>query len=288
MGLLKHVPFNVARKCLFFINLFLLGIFGGYPLIVIKRNMKRVLRPRYSSSRVLATLGKFVLHNTHRYVERDLAMGYNYERSLPPFVNQLTICGENYLKELNQGNTIIVSAHVGRYFILPGILARLGYQCDVVIDVEQNLFKGLSRQERLFSSFLNRKLNFITASCKQEIRKRLIAGSNIMLLADFQIKSSRRNATGELFGHPVQIPLGPVWFARICTSRIIPIFLIRAKGLKSILFVEPPIESETIKKGFSDIIETSQYVFSFVAPYIERYPQQWTHWHNLHKILIDP
>ena len=185
---------------------------------------------------------------------------------------------ENLDAALAKGNGVIaLGAHLGSFTILGTRLALEGYAFNIIIN--QSKFPKLT--ERLTD--LQRKIGLkpfppkpATTSVKKSLNS-LRRNEILYLIADEQ--QIRGGVPVPFFGQTAYTPPGPAIFSLKTGAPILPMFVLREKGIPQTLLIESPIEIERTFDEQKDIELLITKFTKVIEDFIRRYPSQWA-WLN--------
>jgi len=224
----------------------------------------------------MTRLAKEVFFNfTLTPLETIYMVAVPFERS----VMNIKIKGqENLDAALAKGNGVIaLGAHLGSFTMLGTRLAREGYAFNIIVN--QSKFPKLT--ERLAD--LQRKVGQkpfppkpATTSVKKSLNS-LRRNEILYLIADEQ--QIRGGVPVPFFGQTAYTPPGPAIFSLKTGAPILPMFVLREKGIPKTLLIGSPIE---IKRTFDEKKDTELLITKFtkvIEDFIKQYPSQWA-WLN--------
>lgn len=187
---------------------------------------------------------------------------------------------ENLEAALSKGHGVIVlSAHLGNFFLLGTRLATAGYATSVLINPPRN---------RRFAKFMNDyrlKVRQKTIHARprrealRELNQVLRANELAVVIAD----EYRRNNGIHMpfFGRTVLARRGPATLALRTGAAVVPVYLIHDKnhGLKMI--VESELDLIRTDKDKGAIRENTLRMTQWLEKTVRAYPEQWN-WMNIH------
>lgn len=172
-----------------------------------------------------------------------------------------------------QCGVIGITAHIGAFTILGGVLAEYGYKVNYILRTPRDekmkglLEKGLRMQgvKPIFTKPM--------VDCVEKAISVLRNNEILIILIDREVGNS--GVFVRFFGHYTSAPAGPVIFSLRTGARIIPMFMLRENQRESLLFYPEfkIIYRDNLEKT---IFENTQNLISFLEEIIEKYPEQWS------------
>jgi KDO2-lipid IV(A) lauroyltransferase len=195
------------------------------------------------------------------------------------FIKKIKIIGrENLDAALAKGNGVIaLGAHLGAFTLLGTRLALEGYSFNVIIN--EGNFPKLTKRLRTYQIKLGQKPfppKPVTASVKKSLNC-LRRNEILYLIADEQ--QILGGLPVPFFGQTAYTPPGPAIFSLKTGAPILPMFVLREKGVPQTLFIGSPIE---IERTFDEKKDTELLTARFtkvIEDSIRQTPSQWT-WLN--------
>jgi KDO2-lipid IV(A) lauroyltransferase len=202
------------------------------------------------------------------------------ELSTEAFCAEIPISGREHLDAaLAKGNGVIVlSAHLGNFFLIGARLAGEGYTAHVLVNqpkdqnftqlmddyrwqIRQRTIHARPRREALRQLNLALRRNELTIMIADEYRK----GNGIPV---------------PLFGGTVQARRGPATVALRTGAAIVPVFMVRQSDDSLKLIIEPQLE--LVRSGESQIAirENTLRLTQWLEKTVRKYPDQWN-WMNI-------
>ena len=191
------------------------------------------------------------------------------------FIQGIEITGREYLDAaLAKGKGVIaLGSHLGAFTILGTRLAMEGYPFNIIINVEN--FPKIWRRLEYFQRRLGQKAfppKPIAASLKKSLNC-LRRNEILYLIADEQ------QIIGGLpvpfFGKTAYTPPGPAMFSLKTGAPILPMFVVREKGIPQTLFIGSPIEMEVTSDQKKDTEMLTAKFTKAIEDSIRQYPSQW-------------
>jgi len=191
------------------------------------------------------------------------------------FIQGIEITGREYLDAaLAKGKGVIaLGSHLGAFTILGTRLAMEGYPFNIIINVEN--FPKIWRRLEYYQRRLGQKAfppKPIAASLKKSLNC-LRRNEILYLIADEQ------QIIGGLpvpfFGKTAYTPPGPAMFSLKTGAPILPMFVVREKGIPQTLFIGSPIEMELTSDQKKDTEMLTAKFTKAIEDSIRQYPSQW-------------
>jgi len=195
------------------------------------------------------------------------------------FMLDIKIIGKEYLDAaLAQGNGVIaLGAHLGSFTLLGTRLAAEGYPFNVIIN-EGNFPKFMKSfgtyQRRVGQKFFPPKP---ASSAIKKSLNCLRRNEILYLIADEQQR--RGGLPVSFFGKTAYSPPGPAIFSLKTGAPILPMFVLREKGIPQTLWIGSPIEIERTFDGKKDTELLTAKFTKAIEDAVRYYPSQWT-WLN--------
>jgi KDO2-lipid IV(A) lauroyltransferase len=195
--------------------------------------------------------------------------------------SEIPVIGREHLEAaLAKGNGIlVVSGHLGNFFLLGTRLALEGYPTHVLINQPRNgQFAQLMDDYRL-----KVQQKTIHARPRQDALRQLSQALRRNELA-VVIADEYRNKAGiraPFFGRTVLARRGPATLALRTGAAIVPACLLRDRDNRLRLFIEPELELMREQRNKSDIRENTLRITQWLERTVRAYPDQWN-WMNIH------
>ena len=209
-------------------------------------------------------------------VEMTIAL----ESSQSQLRSEMPIAGREHLDAaLAKGNGVIVlSAHLGNFFLVGTRLAIEGYPVHVLVSPPRDpQFAALMDDVRLQVWQRTIRARPRRAALK-ELHAVLRRNEIAIVIAD-----EYKNGHGipvPLFGGIVSARRGPATLALRTGAAIVPAFLVRQAGDGLKLIIEPELELARTDKGQDDVRESILRITRWLERSVSAYPDQWN-WTNI-------
>jgi KDO2-lipid IV(A) lauroyltransferase len=193
---------------------------------------------------------------------------------------EMPIAGREHLDAaLAKGNGVIVlSAHLGNFFLVGTRLAIEGYPVHVLVSPPRDpQFAALMDDVRLQVWQRTIRARPRRAALK-ELHAVLRRNEIAVVIAD-----EYKNGHGipvPLFGGIVSARRGPATLALRTGAAIVPAFLVRQAGDGLKLIIEPELELARTDKGQDDVRESILRITRWLERSVSAYPDQWN-WTNI-------
>ena len=194
---------------------------------------------------------------------------------------QVPIIGMEYLDTaLEKGSGVVVlSAHLGNFFLLGTRLAVDGYPVFVLVNqTSDGQFAELMDRYRL-----KVKQRTIHARPRRAALKQLneiLRGNEIAIV----IADEYRRGNGvpvPLFGHTVLARRGPATMALRTGAAVVPACIVRQADDSLQLVIEPELELDHSGTTKAQVTENTVRLTRWLESTVRRYPDQWN-WMNIH------
>jgi KDO2-lipid IV(A) lauroyltransferase len=193
---------------------------------------------------------------------------------------EMPIAGREHLDAaLAKGNgAIVLSAHLGNFFLVGTRLAIEGYPVHVLVSPPRDpQFAELMDDVRLQVWQRTIRARPRRAALK-ELHSVLRRNEIAVVIAD-----EYKNGHGipvPLFGGTVSARRGPATLALRTGAAIVPAFLVRQAGDGLKLIIEPELELARTDKGQDDVRESILRITRWLERTVSTYPDQWN-WTNI-------
>jgi len=207
-------------------------------------------------------------------------VGGALESSIEAFCAEIPISGREHLDAaLAKGNgAIVLSAHLGNFFLIGTRLAGESYTTHVLINQPKDLdlakllddYRWQVRQRTIHARPRREALNQLNLV----LRRNELA----VMIADEYRKGN--GIPVPLFGRTVQARRGPATLALRTDAAIVPVFMVRQSDDRLKLIIEP--ELELVRSGESQIAirENTLRLTQWLEKTVRKYPDQWN-WMNI-------
>jgi KDO2-lipid IV(A) lauroyltransferase len=234
-------------------------------------NLRLAFGSRFDD-RALAAIARTSVRNFFR----DFAeIGFALDAAPEAIRSEIPIHGSEHLKEaLAKGEGVIVlSAHLGNFFLLGTRLAAEGYPVGVMV---KPTF-GNGRFADLMDSYrLRLGQKTIRARPRRKVARELIRllrrNEAVILIAD---EYRSKGVPVEFFGRLVFARRGPVTLALRTGAAVVPMCMVRGPNGKLALIIEPEIELVQTGQLAQDISENTLRLTRWVERVVRAYPDQW-------------
>ena len=194
---------------------------------------------------------------------------------------QITLVGrENLDAALAKGNGVLVlSAHLGNFFLLGSRLAVEGYATSVLVNQP--------RDGRFAELVDNYRLKIGQQTIHARPRREALRELNDVLRKNqlaIVIADEFRNGNGvevPFFGGTVISRRGPATSALRTGAAVVPAYLVRQADDNLKLIIEPELELERSGKGRTEVVENTVRMTRWLEHTVCGYPDQWN-WMNIH------
>ncbi len=241
------------------------------------RNLTIALGDRLDPRQIAATVQGSLRNFFRDFVE----IGFALEAPLEEIRAEIVLRGREHLEAtLAKGKGIIIlSGHLGNFFLLGTRLAIEGYPTYVLVNPPQDP----SFRELLDRYRLKIRQRTIHARPRRQASSKMVQvlrGNGIVIA----IADEYRSGSGvhvQFFGRTVLARRGPATLALRTGAAIVPAYLIRDPSDRLILIVEPEMDllrSGDIKR---DVRENTLRITQWVEGVVRSYPDQWN-WMNIH------
>ncbi len=190
-------------------------------------------------------------------------------------IKKIKIMGREYLDtSLAKGNGVIaLGSHLGAFTLLGRRLAAEGYPLNIIFN--EGDFPKMTKRLRDYEAKVVRSV-FAPKPAMASIKKSincLRRNEILYLVADEQ--QILGGLPVPFFGKTAYTVPGPAIFSLKTGAPILPMFIVREKGIPKTLFIEQPVE---IQRTFDEKKDTELLTAAFtkaIEDSIRRYPEQW-------------
>ena len=226
-----------------------------------------------------------VVRNSLRNFARDVVeIGYAISLAPNELQQEIAVIGKEHLeKALAKGKGVIVlSAHLGNFFLVGTRLALEGYPTYVLVNPPRN--KNL--RDFLVRTRSKAGQRTIHTQPRQKAARELLQvlrqnGLAVVIADEYR---SGKGVYVPFFGRTVLARRGPATLALRTNAALVPVYLIREPSGRLRLIVEPeikPLRSGNIR---ADTAECTLRMTQWVERVVRSYPDQWNwmtvHWHD--------
>jgi KDO2-lipid IV(A) lauroyltransferase len=257
---------------------FIAKILGTFAFYTIKKYRNRVFENlsiafgKERDPKEMRTLARDIFFN---FTLTPLETIYVAANPFQPFLTKIKIEGRQYLEgALSRGKGVIaLGSHLGSFTLLGTRLAFENYPFNIIIN-EDN-FPKLTKRLMTCQRRLGQKPfppRPITTSVKKSLNC-LRRNEILYLIADEQQR--RGGLPVPFFGQTAYTPPGPAIFSLKTGAPILPMFVVREKGIPKTLFIGSPIEIERILDQKRDTERLTAKFTRAIEDSIRQYPSQW-------------
>jgi Kdo2-lipid IVA lauroyltransferase/acyltransferase len=194
---------------------------------------------------------------------------------------EIPVVGRKHLDEaLTKGNGIIIlSAHLGNFFLLGTRLALEGYPIHVLINQPRG-----GRLAKLMDDYrLKVQQQTIHARPRRDALRRLgqVLKRNEIAVVIADEYRSRRGIRVSFFGRTAVARRGPATLALRTGAAVIPAYLLRDADNHLKLIIEPELKMARDQRNKMDIRENTISATQWLERTVRTYPDQWN-WMNIH------
>jgi KDO2-lipid IV(A) lauroyltransferase len=269
----------LPRKWVFFLS----GVLANIAFILFRSfRLKSAANVRLALGENIdrAEAEEIVRSSLRNFFRAFIEVGATLESSVEAFCREVPISGREHLDAaLAKGKGVIVlSAHLGNFFLIGTRLAGEGYTTHVLVNppkdqslarfmdeyrwrVGQRTIHARPRREALNQLSLVLKRNELAVVIADEYRR----GNGIPV---------------PLFGRTVQARRGPATLALRAGAAIVPVCMARQSDNSLKLIIEPELELVRLGESRVSIRENTLRLTQWVERTVIRYPDQWN-WMNI-------
>ena len=227
-----------------------------------------------------APVDRLVRRSLRNFCRDVVEMGIALESSDDELRSLMPIAGREHLDGALEkgGGVILLSAHLGNFFLLGTRLAVEGYPIFVLVNQPSD-----SRFAELMDKYrLKVKQRTIHARPRREALKQVgeVLRHNEIALV---IADEYRNRSGvpvPLFGGTVVARRGPASLALRTGAAVVPACVVRQSNDSLKMIIEPELELDRSGKGRAEIIENTARMTAWLERTVRKYPDQWN-WMNI-------
>jgi len=257
---------------------FIARIFGTMAFYLIKKYRDRVLSNlslAYGGEKDPKEMTKLAKEVFFNFTLTPLETIYTSAVPFGRFIRNIKITGREYLDEaLSKGKGVIgLGSHLGCFTILGTRLAMEGYPFNIIIN--EGNFPKLNKRLRKYQRKLGQK-PFPPKPATTSIKKSLncLRRNEILyLIADEQ--QILGGLPVSFFGKTAYTPPGPAIFSLKTGAPILPMFVVREKGIPQTLWIGSPIEIERTSDEKKDTEVLTAKFTKAIEDSIRQYPSQW-------------
>lgn len=257
---------------------FIARIFGIMAFYLIKKYRDRVLSNlsfAYGGEKDLKEITKLAKEVFFNFTLTPLETIYTAAVPFGRFIRNIKITGREYLDVAlaKENGVIALGSHLGSFTLLGTRLALEGYSFNVIIN--EGKFPKLTKS----LAGLQRKVGqkpFPPKPATTSVKKSLncLRRNEILyLIADEQKR--RGGFPVSFFGQTAYTPPGPAIFSLKTGAPILPMFVVREKGIPKTLFIGSPIEMERTSDEKKDTERLIAKFTKVIEDSIRQYPSQW-------------
>jgi KDO2-lipid IV(A) lauroyltransferase len=257
---------------------FIARILGTMAFYLIKKYRDRVfsnLSLAFEGEKDLKEIKKLAKEIFLNFALTPLETIYMVTVPIERFIKKINITGREYLDAaLAKGNGVIaLGSHLGSFTLLGTRLAMEGYSFNVIIN--EGNFPKLNRRLGEYQRKLGQR-PFPPKPATTSVKKSLncLRRNEILyLIADEQHR--RGGLPVPFFGQIAYTPPGPAIFSLKTSAPILPMFVVREKGIPQTLFIGSPIEIERTSDEKKDTELLTAKFTKAIEDSIRQYPSQW-------------
>ncbi len=189
--------------------------------------------------------------------------------------SRIDIEGEEHLREAlaRKKGVLAMSAHFGNFGIIGPRLVAQGYEFSVVIRMPRE-----PRFAALQSEYFARAgIKIIPARPSRDSVPRIIGAlrrNEVVLVVPDEFKTT--GVAVDFLGRQVPAPRGPITIARRTGAAVLPVFMVRDRGNRLTLHVEPEIRFAHTGDREADLRANARLFVREIEKMVRRHPDQWS------------
>ncbi len=194
---------------------------------------------------------------------------------------RVEIEGKHYLENaLKAGNgAILLSAHFGNFILMYLRFVVEGYKTNVIMRRARDEEWEKTISEIRYSLGLHTIYALPQRKCIEQSLRVLRNNEILFILLDQNFGGAGRVFV-DFFGQKAATAAGPVVFSNRTGAPILPLFIIRQKGDKHKIVINPPVHLEP-GAGKDILTANVAKITKIIEDYIRKYPHEWGGWmHN--------
>jgi KDO2-lipid IV(A) lauroyltransferase len=257
-----------ATEWLAFIGFYL---FRGFRLRS-TRNMQLALGDKFSQTDIQRMVQTSLRNFFYSFAEIPISLASRPEQ----LRRDIAFAGREHLDAaLAKGNgVILLSAHLGNFFLLGTRLALSGYRTHVLVNQPRH-----GRFAQLMDEYRSKVLqNTIHARPRREALRYLVQvlrrNELAVIIAD-EYRRGNHGIRAPFFGRAVLARRGPVTLALRTGAAVVPALLVRGADNRLTLIVEPELELIRTGRDKTVIVENTAHITRWVERIVGLYPDQW-------------
>jgi Kdo2-lipid IVA lauroyltransferase/acyltransferase len=203
-------------------------------------------------------------------------VGFALSKSLDEIRSEIPIQGKAHLERAlaKHKGVIVLSAHLGNFFLLGTRLAAEGYCARVLVKPS---YRDSTRFDELMDSYrLKSGQRTIRARPRRRAARELIRtlrqNELAILIAD-EFRS--KGLTVRFFGRYVRARRGPATLAMRTGAAVVPMSLVREGNGSLRLIIEPEIELIRTGRPAQDVVANTLRLTQWLETTVRAYPDQW-------------
>ena len=239
-------------------------------------NITAVFGERLSSAEIEDLVRKSLENFFRDVIEMGVVLGISDDE----LRNMIPVVGREHLDAaLAKGaGVLVLSAHLGNFFLLGSRLAVEGYAVSVLVNQPSD-----SHLARLMDKYrLEVRQRTIHARPRREALKKLYkvlrANESALIIADEYRKGN--GIMVPLFGRKVMARRGPATVALRTGAAVIPICMVRQADGSLKMIIEPELELDRSGKSALQVRENTIRITQWLERTVLQHPEQWN-WMNI-------